>query len=110
MGQENSKQCGQKCEVYRRVIGYYAPEMNSSLGKKAEYKMRKSFDIHKANEQILKEQSIFDIEREIHELMKDDFLIKNLDTSTAVTTAEMDMLMDRRDEEEEVRAEAAPAI
>ena len=36
---------GTKCEVWSRVVGYLRPVENYNEGKKAEYQMRKKFDI-----------------------------------------------------------------
>ena len=35
--------CNKKTEVYSRVVGYYRPVQNWNLGKKEEYRMRKTF-------------------------------------------------------------------
>lgn len=36
---------GTKCEVWSRVVGYLRPVENYNEGKKAEYQMRKKFNI-----------------------------------------------------------------
>ena len=36
---------GTKCEVYSRVVGYLRPVQNWNKGKKAEYAMRKTFNV-----------------------------------------------------------------
>lgn len=36
-------QCGAKCEVYSRVVGYYRPTCDWNKGKKEEFKDRKTF-------------------------------------------------------------------
>jgi len=41
---------GTECEVYSRVVGYHRPVKNWNLGKKEEFKERKTFDI-KFNEE-----------------------------------------------------------
>jgi ribonucleoside-triphosphate reductase len=35
--------CGEETEVYSRIVGYYRPVQNWNLGKKSEYKDRKTF-------------------------------------------------------------------
>ena len=40
--------CGQKCEVYSRVVGYFRPVANWNIGKKEEFKDRVTFDNEKA--------------------------------------------------------------
>lgn len=37
------EQCGKKCEVYSRVVGYHRPIQNWNLGKKEEFKDRVAF-------------------------------------------------------------------
>ncbi|MBO4633259.1 MAG: hypothetical protein J5858_15175 [Lentisphaeria bacterium] len=37
------KKCDQKCEVYSRVCGYFRPVAAWNLGKKEEFKDRKTF-------------------------------------------------------------------
>ena len=36
--------CGQKCEVYSRVVGYYRPVDDWNIGKREEFKDRLTFD------------------------------------------------------------------
>lgn len=38
-----TKQCGQKCEVYSRVVGYHRPVQNWNKGKKEEFSDRSEF-------------------------------------------------------------------
>lgn len=40
-----SEQCGQPVECYSRVCGYFRPVKNWNLGKKEEFKDRKTFEI-----------------------------------------------------------------
>ena len=40
--------CGQKCEVYSRVVGYFRPVQNWNIGKKEEFNDRVAFDNEKA--------------------------------------------------------------
>lgn len=40
-----SEKCGEKCEVYSRVCGYFRPVSNWNKGKKEEFKERKTFRI-----------------------------------------------------------------
>lgn len=37
------KVCGEKMEVFSRVVGYYSPLMVWNKGKKEEFKVRKTF-------------------------------------------------------------------
>lgn len=37
--------CGEKCEVYSRVTGYFRSVSNWNKGKQQEFKDRKPFDI-----------------------------------------------------------------
>ena len=39
------KNCGEKCEVYSRVCGYFRPVSNWNKGKKEEFKERKTFRV-----------------------------------------------------------------
>ena len=39
--------CGEKCEVYSRVCGYFRPVSNWNKGKKEEFKDRKLFEINR---------------------------------------------------------------
>lgn len=39
--------CGEECEVYSRVCGYFRPVSNWNHGKKEEFKERKKFRIVK---------------------------------------------------------------
>ena len=39
------EKCGEKCEVYSRVTGYFRPMANWNKGKKAEFADRKTFKI-----------------------------------------------------------------
>lgn len=38
--------CGQKCQVYSRVTGYFSPTNLWNIGKKQEFKDRKTYDIN----------------------------------------------------------------
>lgn len=40
-----SEKCGEKCEVFSRVCGYFRPVANWNKGKKEEFKERKTFKI-----------------------------------------------------------------
>lgn len=42
---EQKKTCGETCEVYSRVCGYYRPVSNWNKGKKEEFKERKTFRV-----------------------------------------------------------------
>jgi anaerobic ribonucleoside-triphosphate reductase len=41
------KVCGEECEIYARVVGYYSERKNVNPGKLEEMKMRKSMDLSK---------------------------------------------------------------
>ena len=38
--------CGQSCELYSRIVGYFAPVKNWNRGKKEEWNSRKSFVVN----------------------------------------------------------------
>lgn len=40
--------CGQKTEVYSRVVGYFRPVADWNKGKKDEFKDRKTYDYEKS--------------------------------------------------------------
>lgn len=40
-----SEKCGEKCEVYSRVCGYFRPVANWNKGKKEEFRERKHFKV-----------------------------------------------------------------
>jgi ribonucleoside-triphosphate reductase (formate) len=42
--------CGQKCEVYTRIVGYHRPVQNWNRGKREEFKDRKEFSLNKSLE------------------------------------------------------------
>ena len=39
--------CGQNCEIYSRVCGYYRPVANWNRGKQEEFKERQTFKVTK---------------------------------------------------------------
>ena len=41
--------CGEECEVYSRIVGYFRPINDWNIGKKEEFKERKNFSVKKAN-------------------------------------------------------------
>ena len=41
--------CGEKCEVYSRVCGYFRPVSNWNKGKKEELRERKTFNLANVN-------------------------------------------------------------
>ena len=41
----NQKVCGEKCEVWSRVVGYFRPVKDWNNGKKEEFYMRKKFKL-----------------------------------------------------------------
>ena len=42
--------CGEKCEVYSRVCGYFRPVSNWNKGKQAEFEDRKTFKVKHLND------------------------------------------------------------
>ena len=42
-----SEQCGQPVECYSRVCGYFRPVKNWNVGKKEEFKDRKTFEVNR---------------------------------------------------------------
>ncbi|MBW2990300.1 anaerobic ribonucleoside-triphosphate reductase [Candidatus Woesearchaeota archaeon] len=40
--------CGEKCEIFSRVVGYFRPVNQWNLGKQEEFRQRKSFDEKKS--------------------------------------------------------------
>ena len=44
--QRNMETCGEECEVYSRVCGYFRPVANWNRGKVEEFKERKPFEVH----------------------------------------------------------------
>jgi len=45
-------ECGQKMERYARIVGYYRPIDSANNGKREEIKMRKAYDLKKAEADI----------------------------------------------------------
>ncbi len=43
--EKNEAVCGESCEVFSRVVGYYRPVMQWNLGKREEFKDRKEYGI-----------------------------------------------------------------
>lgn len=43
-----SKKCGQPCEVYSRIVGYFRPVKQWNIGKKEKFKDRVEYDEEKA--------------------------------------------------------------
>jgi len=50
--------CGQKTEVYSRIVGYFRPINNWNAGKRQEFKDRKTFVENKALENELKTRPV----------------------------------------------------
>jgi len=48
---EKNKKCGEKCEVFSRIVGYYRPIQDWNIGKKHEFERRKNFKINSHPEQ-----------------------------------------------------------
>lgn len=42
---EHTHTCGEKCEVWSRVTGYFRPVSSWNKGKKEEFKGRKMFEV-----------------------------------------------------------------
>ena len=50
MSEKGKNICGEKCEVYSRVVGYFRPVQNWNRGKQEEFKMRKTFKLEEVAE------------------------------------------------------------
>lgn len=50
-GPRGRQTCGEPCEVYSRVVGYYRPVAQWNKGKQAEFKDRTEFEVPDTNEQ-----------------------------------------------------------
>lgn len=46
---DNKHTCGQDCEVWSRVCGYYRPTNRWNKGKQEEFKERKPFELKSVN-------------------------------------------------------------
>ena len=44
--------CGETCEIYSRVCGYYRPVTNWNRGKQEEFKERTTFDVADAKKKM----------------------------------------------------------
>lgn len=44
---DNKHTCGQECEVWSRVCGYYRPTNRWNRGKQEEFKDRKTFEVNR---------------------------------------------------------------
>ena len=66
--------CGQKCEVYSRVSGYYRPVENWHKGKQEEFRLRKTFKLNQGGQKDEK-----NIDKDVVEvgLSMEQFLSKN---------------------------------
>lgn len=42
---EENETCGEKTEVFSRVVGYYRPVQNWNDGKREEFRLRKTFKV-----------------------------------------------------------------
>ena len=49
MTDNNNHTCGEDCEVYSRVCGYYRPTSRWNKGKQEEFKERKTFNLANVN-------------------------------------------------------------
>jgi virulence-associated protein VapD len=47
--------CGEQCEVYSRVCGYFRPVSNWNRGKQAEFKERLTYSTEQASQYIKEE-------------------------------------------------------
>jgi anaerobic ribonucleoside-triphosphate reductase len=43
MAEKPAKPCGAKTEVYSRIVGYFRPVQNWNVGKREEFRQRRSF-------------------------------------------------------------------
>lgn len=50
--------CGEECEVYSRVCGYYRPVTNWNKGKREEFRERRTFTVNKQNKHNATEMRI----------------------------------------------------
>ncbi len=50
---ENCPMCGETTEVYSRIVGYFRPVSNWNVGKKEEFKIRKTYDLKKAEAKFM---------------------------------------------------------
>lgn len=53
---EGHKRCNLKTQIFSRVVGYYAVVDNFNLGKKEEFRNRKTYDMNLWNENFKKSQ------------------------------------------------------
>ena len=60
-----SEQCGQPVECYSRVCGYFRPVKNWNLGKKEEFKDRKTFEVKQPRVKLKKIDSGIDYQHGI---------------------------------------------
>jgi hypothetical protein len=49
---ESNQYFGQQCEVFSRVVGYLRPRSQYNLGKKAEFDLRKPYNLQRAIDEI----------------------------------------------------------
>jgi len=49
--EKTQKVCGEQCEVYSRVVGYFRPVQNWNNGKREEFAMRKTFKLPNSQEE-----------------------------------------------------------
>lgn len=49
--------CGQPCEIYSRIVGYYRPLQDWNVGKISEFEARKTYDIDASDEAKLIEEN-----------------------------------------------------
>jgi len=52
---ENCPKCGETTEVYSRIVGYFRPVSNWNAGKKEEFKIRKTYDLKKAEAKFMQQ-------------------------------------------------------
>lgn len=50
METKEENQCSQRTEVYSRVVGYFRPVQHWNIGKKEEFRDRKTYDAKKDEE------------------------------------------------------------
>ena len=61
----DSSKCGQECEVYSRVVGYFRPVQNWNNGKREEFHDRKEYSYAKSMADTQRAQKPFPAEMHI---------------------------------------------
>ncbi len=58
MAEEKKKECGEPCDVFSRIVGYFRPIKRWSDGKREEFKHRKTYKEDKAKKNKFKKQTV----------------------------------------------------